>query len=418
MYSAVVLWFVIIACFGLYSFVSGQYSEIFSNNGVFPLIPFVYCFISVVILLYPLKKFDYRRIEFESLKSLNNYKLVIMCRILLVLYILLTFVYASKVISNFLAGNSLAELYNKFHDDGQSVFGYSEWESKVIWIISPINTSLYWFIVVVSFFKINKNKGNKIFWILLFIFNLLPDVMNYMSRSARGEFLYTALKYIFIFIPLWQYLNKPLKKYIIRVSIIVVCLAGLYTIVISNERLETADASQNSKNSIIRYMGEAYPNLSNQIWEKVRFHPMGIRMFPFFIPTKLQTGNSIGAQQEFWERITGVPMLNFKTIYGDFYIEFGPILAIVIISIISFMMNIFLKRKQIYLSDLPIIGVYLHILVLAPLFFSYGGMLKFYSFILSILFYLFIKYFLSSSTSKLSKANKKLEINKQLIGIT
>lgn len=84
---------------GYYSYLIGAYTEVFKDNGKFLLEPYVYSFISIFLLLQPLKKFQ-KNYTVESYKVLDKYRLNILANILLVVSLL-------RVIVNFVAFSAI-----------------------------------------------------------------------------------------------------------------------------------------------------------------------------------------------------------------------------------------------------------------------------------------------------------------------
>lgn len=77
-------------------------------------------------------------------------------------------------------------------------------------------------------------------------------------------------------------------------------------------------------------------------------YPMGARLFPFVIEpsTIITSTKSLGEQHIIWESITGVPILNYKTLYGDFYVDLGRIFRLLLFCIFFNLKEFYLSRKS------------------------------------------------------------------------
>lgn len=409
-YNVSVLWITIIAFMGVYSVVNGQYGNIYWSNGIFYVKPYLYCFVSFFILLLPFRKWN-SKIEIDQLSLLNEKKIFWLFRILLIIYSSLALVEVIGLLRALSSGRSLGELYMAYHEEGSSILGYTNIESKIIWLFNPLHDVFYWFVVVVSLLHLSKKKTHKLLCWWLIILTFAIDIILYMTRAARGEFLYLALKIVLVIIVLRPYLSKTIRKSILKYSFYFIAFFAIYTIAVSISRFDESSSTEGAQGSIIRYFGECFPNVSNQEWNKVLRHPMGTRMFPFVVGSII--GNNIESmadKQEFWEYFTGIPMLNFKTIYGDFYVEFGEYGALIAIIILSLIFIPFFRKGKLNLFSIPVWGVYIDIIVMSPLLFSYSGTAQFKKYIYCLLGSAFIYFYLyvNKKTNK-TLNNKKLK---------
>jgi oligosaccharide repeat unit polymerase len=144
----------------------------------------------------------------------------------------------------------------------------------------------------------------------------------------------------------------------------------------------------------LRYFGESFPNLGFLFWEKVARHPMGERLFPnFFIDNERLLYNSVDESYQYWMGITGVPVLNFKTYFGDLYIEFGIIGAFIFVVVSFILMKLFFNRK-VTIYSLPILYYYFQLCVFAFAGFTKGGHTSFFQLSIVVLISLSLKYYL------------------------
>lgn len=211
-YNVSILWFLLVAVMGVYSYSIGAYSATFKDNGVFTLEPYIYCFISVLLFVEPLRKFNNSDYTVESYTILNSKKLFVVRKVCFWLFLLLTLSYLVTFLRILGSGQGLADAYNAYHEEGSTVLQMSNWQSKTVWLISPIQIALSWFVLLIAIEKFNDKATDRWNWFYVALFAITPDVLSYMSRAARGEFLYMFLKLALFFVLIWKILNSSIKK--------------------------------------------------------------------------------------------------------------------------------------------------------------------------------------------------------------
>lgn len=389
------LWFTLIAFMGYYSYLIGAYTEVFKDNGKFLLEPYVYSFISIFLLLLPLKKFQ-KNYTVESYKALDKYRLNILANILLVLSLLRVIVNL-VAFSAIISSTGLGDAYANYHENGNAALGLSDWQTKILWLTQPVHSNFFWFVPLIALTAYNNKDIISRKWILITFMFFTSEILGYLSRSARGELMYLVIKIGLLLVLIWPYFRSAIKKKVISLGIIFVAFLFVYAIYITIDRFQ--DSSLNTQDGIIRYLGEAFPNLGNQLWNNVRQHPMGLRFFPFLFGID-ENSISVADYQNYWANFVGVPMLNFKTIYGDFYIEFGILGGFIGIGVLSLIWMIVLKNKNLKLYMMPLLAVYFHTITMAPLYFTYRGTGKYIQILWAIVFVIIIKCLLYKKIQK------------------
>ena len=128
-----------------------------------------------------------------------------------------------------------------------------------------------------------------------------------------------------------KYLPPKVLRKVHLIGVVFASAIVFYSVSITIARYQ--DPSQSSS-GILRYFGECFPNLNFYIWDKVKIHPMGLRFFPEILKPELLTNwDSTSTMYAYWHHITGVPVLIFKTLFGDLYIDFGVMGAFVILCV-------------------------------------------------------------------------------------
>ena len=157
------LWFSLIAFMGYYSYLIGAYTEVFKDNGKFVFEPYVYCFLSVFLLLLPLKKFQKGYIV-ESYRTFNKNTLNIFANFLLVIA-LLRFLVNFVLFISIISSTGLGDAYDNYHELGSSALNMSDWQTKILWLTQPIHSSFYWFVPLVALQSYNNRDYISKKWI-------------------------------------------------------------------------------------------------------------------------------------------------------------------------------------------------------------------------------------------------------------
>ena len=141
-------------------------------------------------------------------------------------------------------------------------------------------------------------------------------------------------------------------------------LGGLVVIItmsISIERNDNIGVSGNSVYAnIFRYLGEMWPNLGLEYWDRVNIHPYGELLFNSF-------NSHSGNDNTTWFFKTGVHTWWFYTILGRLYVEYGKLIALIIIFAIATIIRSYLKRKEFYLYNMGIV-VFIYNFCISSLF--------------------------------------------------
>ncbi|MCD8291072.1 MAG: oligosaccharide repeat unit polymerase, partial [Prevotella sp.] len=137
-----------------------------------------------------------------------------------------------------------------------------------------------------------------------------------------------------------------IKKYIVVFLASFVFVMAFYSMAITKSRFDMGQHRETPVESIARYFGESFPNLGYSFWDKVRWHPMGERLFPEVCESDVsQRFKSVDSSYYYWKLKTHVPILNFKTLFGDLYIEFGVLGALLFVIVLSKLFSLYMKGQ-------------------------------------------------------------------------
>ena len=383
-YTAVAFMGIIIIPTGIYETVI----TIKSENVSF--IPYLLCFISVYILIKPLEGVYYSKIAFGGLKNEKLFNNIINFWIIDFILWGITKIYQLIITSSM----GFYELYNAVNSDGNIInvlYGGNHFLLAFEKFNINLQNSLVPFILCYAFYKLIREGENKKSYFIIGLV-LIVRCLAALSMGSRGNLFFTLWSFVIYYVLFFPYLNNVIQKKFIHLAIFAISIIILYLGLITIDRLANSD-SETPLSSVLRYFGEAFPNLGNSFWDNVNRHPYGSRLFPDFFGSKY-SAESVHDGYKFWEYYTGVPVLNFKTIFGDLYIEFGTTIALIIITTISCCFKLFLGcNKQISFWKLSFILWYFELVLQGIFGFVKSGHSNLIIFIAILLVSLFVKLF-------------------------
>lgn len=339
-YNFLWLYYSAIALMSCIIMLNGDYFRLFGHKNLetVTFIPFLFNYIACFIFFHPLKcvssNVDIRVVHFKYEKVLITVWIVIMC-----CYLGIRF---SEALFSIASG--LGEAYENRHIEGETLFDYSgnPLVKRVLnfGVLSSACFSPYLLLLCVE--KIRKNKQKFLVATIVTLY-FLPDFLSAIGQGSRGQIFGVFIRILFFIILFKAYLPSKIMKMAITLMLCFLMIMIFYSLAITIERVEQSNA-ETPIGSIMRYFGECFPNLQFNFWDKVASHPMGDRLFPDFTGFD-KAFNSVDDGYMYWQIITHVPVLNFKTIFGDMYIEFGVLGAFVFLFIYNFIINKILKSK-------------------------------------------------------------------------
>ena len=361
------IWFVFIALMGIISVNNGYYQIIYGRVSNLPLEPYLWCFISFLFLMLPLQKLNYKQILIYDVPQGSDENFITLIKLPILILFAFTIVYIPSVVM-VLTLNNVSEAYHMQRVDGDELYSYSLVGKIIIWVGRKFYN---WFFAILFFWSvwnINLSKKYSKFLIFVLLVSALPYFLRTISTGGRGGFIFFTLQLLLIVTPILFYISKKQKLKIVIFLSICATLSLPYIISMSEGRTEMGNES--SIGSIVRYLGEPFPNLGNVLWNKVNTFLEGRRMYPELFGYTVDGSESQYDLFREWERVSGIPMLNYKTIYGDFYVEFGPVLALILIASIGILMNMYLRRRRLSFYQIPIYAYYIDVCSTAPLWFN------------------------------------------------
>lgn len=379
------IFYTAVALMGFIIIPTGIYEAVIPiTNRTISFIPYLLCFISIWILIKPLERVNFTRFYLYEFKNNSIFnKIVNLWIIDFVLFGILKF-------SHVIMASSMGfdELYDAANVDGNlndMFYG----ENKFLLAFNNFNINLLNsfvpFVMCYAFYKlIREGDCGKSYIIIALVF--LVKCFIALSMGSRGNLFFTLWSFVVYYVLFFPFLNKSIQKKFIRIGTIGTFIISVYLILISIDRLANSN-TETPITSILRYFGEAFPNLGNSFWGKVQTHPYGFRLFfdGVYSQESVQDGYT------FWQAYTGVPVLNFKTIFGDLYVEFGTTIALLIIVGLSIGFKWFIGNGKIDFWKFSFILWYFELVLQGVFGFVKSGYSSFIIFIAILLVSLVVK---------------------------
>lgn len=346
--SSLAIYYTIIAALGILVVNNGLYEAVFSirDKNYVVLEPYIFCFLSVVALILPLRKVQLDNMNLSAVpfdSPVLKYGIYIWYLDMIGFIVL-------KIGQAILAMSlGMDETYDIMNVDGDSeaiLYG----GNKMLLAFNNFNlnlmSSLTPFLMVYAFYGLMKNRISRSRAYTIILLVLIAQVSNAIAFGSRGNMFLSFCAFGFYLILFYKRLGKGDKHIIKVVGISLLVIFSIYAAITSVARYQDSD-TETPLGSVVRYLGEPFPNLSNNFYEHVSYHPEGTRLFPYVNGGPELINTALQGAYTYWEGVTGVPVRTFKTIFGDLYIEYGVEKALVIIALIALAFNIFLGRRKI-----------------------------------------------------------------------
>lgn len=343
--TLIFLLYSIFAIAGIYTICDGTFYSTFGNYSLSKLniIPYLGNYLLILMMTLSIGNIGQtalrNKVFFVDNKIINLIEIFVI--IISLVYVVMLFVVAS-----ILSSYDLGEIYQAAHDGDLIIPFPAQWMNIAYYRTMQILDILYPVIYLIEFMKLSSGKKmTRSMMIVLLI--LIPRIMGCAIMANRGGIIFNTASFVFFMIFFWNRLPGRVKLYFKTGSAWFVALIVFYLAAISISRL--GDDEKEAGNSVLRYFGEAFPNLGLRVWEVSDHYLMGMRTFPTVyslfepIPNVVSNAEGNGVKHIIFENISGFPIINFKTFYGDLYCEWGPILPFIIIGIYLFIIKSFKK---------------------------------------------------------------------------
>ena len=135
LHNLISAWFTLIVCMGYITVQTGIYQAIHGTYCRFPYEPYVLEFLFYLIFMWPFRNFCSKTIIIEGVPLLNG-RLRTFLKILLFSY---SFYFLLMVkVAIYVLGKGVGEAYDAIHFEGTTLYQYSNFESKILWICGSL----------------------------------------------------------------------------------------------------------------------------------------------------------------------------------------------------------------------------------------------------------------------------------------
>jgi oligosaccharide repeat unit polymerase len=313
------------------------YNSSFYHFDRIRLFPFIYLFVILMLVFWPILKFNANKIN--KIQKVPSIYISIICTI----FILFSLVQLPAIISDFTysikrlltSSSGGLDLYNKAMA-GKRLFG----DGIISNLPSIITNASGNFVILLFIYYLTLEKRNKLILIGLFISSIL-NIIVYISLGQRGPIIETLLTLIITYFALRRFLQPKVNRIlkIIGGSVLLASLIPLSALTISR----FGKTTQGSMSWVYYYGGQENLYFNNHGLDDggIRY---GDRTFPLF---KRILGFK-NVPRNFMERRAKYPHLKmndevFYTFVGDFTIDFGPVIASIIL--VFFTLFVIIKTK-------------------------------------------------------------------------
>lgn len=256
---------------------------------------------------------------------------------------------------------------------------------------------MYSFAALMFFIHLTYEKPNK--WLVVLLgFTLLYGAIKYLSIGERGGLINRSLIVLVSYFAIKQYIPEKLNKKIRILGIILGLLVTIPFMALTNSRF--GDTEQGSTNSIYNYAGQGTINFCRYALDDngIRYGDRTVSLFKRMIGIP-------GVPHNFLERRDKYPHLKindevFSTFVGDFAIDFGPIIAFLLILIVSTVLLRIVRRyrQQILFHNFILLHLSMCIIAQGASLFQYSDTGN-----LTILFYIFMYLYFKNSNVYVSQ---------------
>ncbi len=314
-----------------------SYPELYSN---ITLLPFVFLHVCFIITLLPIYyNSPYYEEEGPSI-DLCTYKNVM--KFFIVISIIPFIENSIYVISSYNASDtsSLADTYDeKMYGGGVDLF----WLSNVGEIFNSIDGVFLYFIMFMPFVFLTSKSVNKYFILLSFL-PVLNHLLFQLGTSGRGtitSFLVVSVFFLILYRKIIPNNRMRMAK-ILFFSFFFIFI--LLMSVLTYARRDATNAGADDTFIYGVYLAKSHLDFNESLWH-IRMHTEGDNSFGFF---KRAIGLNVPIDKNaYWHQgKTGVIPSLFYTYIGDWFMDFGPIITLLLFVIFASGANRFFSRKH------------------------------------------------------------------------
>lgn len=262
--------------------------------------------------------------------------------------------------------------------------------SQLSSIARNCNGIITWFsyITPVLFFYVVTQKA-KIHIILLGLFALLEPTLGPILRGGRGQLFMLVMLVIFNYVLFYIFFPNSTKRKLSRIGIIAIIL--VIFLLVSMTLARSSSETDLALLQIFRYVGEGFVNFAETGWYSERF----TGGHSIFNGTGFTWMKEFGDffQQRDWQGMTNymkIRMYVYYTVFGDYYLDFGLLGALLFNLFISIIFFKKINNKHYKLYVLIIINIYARIGMNGIYCYYYMNYMEFLLFSLLVTYLLYL----------------------------
>lgn len=328
--TIVFLLFTIFACAGYYTIDKGIYFDTFGYYKISELTftPYLLNFFATLLIARSLKGYENVKCSIISINKKYLFIVELLTICLSLIHIIFEWLWYSLFSSL-----EMSELYSNMHTGEAMVFG-SSWMNVLYFRSGQILAIAQPFVYLIEFLSL-ANTSKRIKPIVMILLIYLPQLIGCGISANRGGMIFQTASIGFFIIYFWKTFDAKLKNKIYIMITTTLSLSVAYLMEISISR--GGNDSEKALNDVLRYFGEGFPNLCFRVWNADGHTIWGMRKFPTIyslfgeIPNLTSLG--LGGEHQYFEDLSGYPILNFKLLYGGLMVEFGTAIPFIIIGL-------------------------------------------------------------------------------------
>lgn len=322
--------------------------------------PYLYLYVTFFLFVTPLRKIKLENLDLSNVGICKS-KLMQICNVCCFFELIYMTIKLLQI------GIVSAIGFGNFHDLGGDkadaiLYSSAGAVGMVMAIFNYIgrflNISIMPYVICfVGYLFVTKSIKRKKFLYMVLPYCIAVVLKGVVSGSRAGMF-FSLMEVGFYYILFYRYFDSDIKR---KINLLAISFSVLLIFVTSQVTVERfGDRSFTPFESIVRYLGEMWPNLGLEIWDNVHTHPNGEFLFSTF------SGNENDEILK-WFNKTGVHTWWFYTIVGRLYFEYGKLWTITIILAAWAFIRIYFRRNKFYLCHIGI-AVFLYNFCVSNLF--------------------------------------------------
>lgn len=350
----VLVWIIVILAGFLYRNSSIYY------EGKHSMTLFPYLFLAICFLIYIRPLFEVNIRKLLNMQASYYFCLFLnICAFIAVLPFFENIVHTIQTSQNVSVFADLYASKDEINFDGRNHLSFIGSKLNSITLILQ-NISPLLFIYYITWKRINKFTA-----IGLLLCALNPIVFMF-ALGSRGVAVIILLWSIALFLLLKGHIPYNRKKIMSTTFVILGAFIGGIIALITISRFSESEFEISEW--IVRYIGESTIGYNEEVFY-TKNYTYGENSFSFFRYI-LELNKSPERNIPFLERLTGCRMFVFYTFVGDLVIDFGPIITIVFLLILSIYMSNLIRRNSTptKLSTLIILGLYIKMGIIGYMF--------------------------------------------------